>query len=73
MDEEEEEEQEEEEEELQDFVEQAVAFAMEEGVGGSLPRYSYPGQAGFLQREGDKRIHLLVNQCIQITTTCQND
>lgn len=34
--------------ELQSFVEQAVALAVEEGIGASCLGYSYPGQAGFL-------------------------
>ena len=39
--------------EFQSFVEQAVALAVEEGVGASCLGYSYPGQAGFLQRARD--------------------
>lgn len=47
--------------ELQNFVEQAVALAVEEGIGASCLGYSYPGQAGFLQRARDHRQHLLVS------------
>lgn len=36
--------------ELQSLVEQAIALAVEEGVGAPRLGYSYPGQAGFLQR-----------------------
>lgn len=46
--------------ELQSFVEQAVALAVKEGTGASCLGYSYPGQAGFLQRVRDHRNHLLV-------------
>lgn len=35
--------------ELQSLVEQAIALAVEEGVGAPRLGYSYPGQAGFLQ------------------------
>lgn len=33
---------------LQQFVEQSVAFALEEGVGAAGLGYSNPGQSGFL-------------------------
>ncbi len=33
---------------LQQFVEQSVAFALDEGVGASRLGYSYPGQSRFL-------------------------
>lgn len=47
--------------ELQSFIEQAVALAVEECIGASRLGYSYPGQAGFLQRARDHRNHLLVS------------
>lgn len=33
---------------LKQFVEQSVAFALDEGVGAAGLGYSYPGQSGFL-------------------------
>lgn len=33
---------------LQQFVEQSVVFALDEGVGAAGLGYSYPGQSGFL-------------------------
>lgn len=39
---------------LQQFVEESVVLALEEGVGAARLGYSYPGQPGFLEvgREG---------------------
>lgn len=45
--------------ELQSFVEQAVTLAVEECTGAACLGYSYPGQAGFLQRTGHHRSSLL--------------
>lgn len=42
---------------LQQFVEQPVAFALDEGVGTAGLGYSYPGQSGFLckvRRKGQR-------------------
>lgn len=41
--------------ELQGFVEQAVAFAVEESAGASRLGYSYPGQARFLQKTKNQK------------------
>lgn len=35
---------------LQQFVEQPVPFALDEGVGTAGLGYSYPGQSGFLRK-----------------------
>lgn len=41
--------------ELQSFIEQAIALAVEEGVGAPRLGDPYPGQTGFLQRAMRKK------------------